>query len=450
MSPTGGPIRTDRPAAVIVGLDCITGLQSTRIFAARGVPVVGVAADRNHYCARTRLPVAIVRAPLRGEPLVDALVALGRRLGRPGVLVPCTDAAVLAISAGRDRLTDAFRFVLPDHADVQRLMDKVAFAEHALAARLPIPPTAILRSRADAERAAETLDFPAVLKPGMKGAAWVAATKAKAIPVDNPAALLATYDECSAWTDVLIAQSWVHGGEDSLFSANVYYDRDSVERVSFVARKLRQWPLDTGTSCLGEEVRNDEVGEVARALFGSVAYRGLGYVEAKADERTGRLMIIEPNIGRPTGRSAIAEQGGVELLLTAYRDALGEPLPEDRVQTYRGVKWIYWRHDVQAAIARGMRGELTPAGWWRSVRGPKFEAVFSLADPVPFAADLVHTAGAVGGAIGRRVTRAIRRAAATCPAIPASRDPSDAIAVSVGPGEVDPAAPAAAPASPAD
>jgi hypothetical protein len=132
----------------------------------------------------------------------------------------------------------------------------------------------------------------------------------------------------------------------------------------------------------------------------------------------------------------------VELLLTAYRDALGEPLPEARVQTYRGVKWIYWRHDVQAAIARGMRGELTPAGWWRSVRGPKFEAVFSPADPVPFAADLVHTAGAVGGAIRRRITRAVRRAAATRPANRPSRDPSDAIAVSVARGEAEPTAPA--------
>ena len=41
----------------------------------------------------------------------------------------------------------------------------------------------------------------------------------------------------------------------------------------------------------------------------------LGYVEAKRDVRTGRHYLIEPNIGRPTGRSAIAEAGGVELLL---------------------------------------------------------------------------------------------------------------------------------------
>jgi predicted ATP-grasp superfamily ATP-dependent carboligase len=403
LSASAGPIRTDRSPAVVVGLDCITGLQSTRIFAARGIPVVGIAADRTHYCARTRLPVAIVRAPLRGEALVDALVALGRRLDHPGVLVPCTDAAVLAISAGRSRLAESFRFVLPDHADVERLMDKVSFAEHAISVGLPIPPTAVLRSRADAEEAAATLAFPAVMKPGMKGATWVAATKAKAIPVASSTELLETYDRCRGWTDVLIAQSWVAGPEDALLSANVYYDRDSVEQVSFVARKLRQWPLDTGTSSLGEEVRNDEVGDVARALFGSVAYRGLGYVEAKPDPRTGRLAIIEPNIGRPTGRSAISEKGGVELLLTAYRDALGEPLPDARVQVYRGVKWIYWRHDVQAALARARRGELTPLAWWRSVRGPKVEAVFARNDPVPFLADLVHAAAAVGRAIARRV-----------------------------------------------
>lgn len=406
---SSGRIPTDRPAAVVVGLDCITGLQTTRIFTARGIPVVGVVADPRHFCARTRLPVAIVRAQLRGEPLVDALVALGERLDAPGVLVPCTDAAVLAISAGRDRLAEAFRFVLPDHEDVVRLMDKVGFAEHALRAGLAIPPTAVLRSRADAEGAAATLAFPAVLKPGLKGPAWLAATRAKAIQVDSAYELLARYDEVGGWADVLIAQSWVPGPESSLYSVNAYYDREAEQRVSFVARKLRQWPLDTGTSCLGEEVRNPEAERIARELFGSVAYRGLGYVEAKADARTGRLMIIEPNIGRPTGRSAIAERGGVELLLSAYRDALGEPLPDAVEQRYRGVKWIYWRHDLQAALVRATRGELSAGEWLRSVRGPKIEAVFARRDPVPFVADVVNTAGAAVRAAARRVVRGAAR-----------------------------------------
>ncbi len=398
-----GPIPTDRPPAVVVGLDCITGLQTTRLFTERDIPVVGVVADRHHFCARTKLPVAIVEAPLRGPELVDSLVALGARLEHPGVLVPCTDASVLAISEGRERL-GAFRFVLPDHEDVERLMDKVRFAEHAIATGLPIPPTAVLRSRADAEQAASSLVFPAVIKPGMKSPAWQAATRAKAIRVATPDELLATYDRVAAWSDVLIAQSWIPGPEDGLVSVNVYYDRTATARVTFVARKLRQWPLDTGTSSLGEEIRSPEAEAVARSLFGSVPYRGLGYVEAKVDERTGRLLIIEPNIGRPTGRSAIAEKGGVELLLSLYRDALGEPLPEAITQRFHGVKWIYWRHDLQAALVRLARGQLSPIGWWRSVRGQRIEAVFARRDPVPFVADVVNTVGfALSSARRRRL-----------------------------------------------
>jgi D-aspartate ligase len=415
LSRAAGPIATDRPPAIVVGLDCITGLQSTRILTARGIPVIGVVADPRHFCARTRMPMTIVRAPMRGEPLVDALVALGRRLDRPGVLIPCTDGAVAAISAGRDVLSGPFRIVLPDHADVVRLMDKVAFAEHALAHDLAIPPTAVIRDRADAERAAASLTFPAVLKPGVKGPAWQAATRAKAIRVEDAADLLARFEMCRSWADVLIAQSWVPGPESSLYSVNTYHDRTSTQRVAFVARKLRQWPLDTGTSCLGEEVDEPEAAAITARLFATVPYRGLGYVEAKRDERTGRLLIIEPNIGRPTGRSAIAERGGVELLLSAYRDALGEPLPAAVVQRYRGVKWIYWRHDLQAAVVRASRGELTFRAWLASVRGPRVEAVFARRDPGPFAADLVNTAGAVLRVVARRSAHALRGGRAVRP-----------------------------------
>jgi D-aspartate ligase len=400
------PIRAEEPApAVVVGLDCITGLQTARILDARGIPVVGLVADPRHFCARTRVPRAIVQAELRGGGLVDALERLAGDLPGPAVLFPCTDAAVLAISAEAERLAGLYRFVLPTHDVVARLMDKVPFAEHALANDLPIPPTAILRSRTDAVEAAERLGMPAVIKPGLKTAAWVAATKAKAIPVRTPTELIETWERASAWSDVLIAQSWVAGGEDALFSVNSYHDSTGQPRVTFVARKIRQWPVDTGTSSLGEEVRNDEVRDIALRLFGSVPYRGLGYVEVKRDAMTGRHLIIEPNIGRPTGRSAIAERGGVELLLSAYRDALGEELPAATEQHYGGVKWIYWRHDLQSALIHARRGELTPLQWLRSVRGPRIEAVGSRRDPGPFVADVVGTAGAVGRAVLRRLRR---------------------------------------------
>lgn len=385
-----------RPPAVVVGLDCITGLQSVRLLARRGVPVFAIAGDLRHFCARTRVPQRIIGAPTSGEPLLRALERLGPQLPAPrtAFLLPCTDEAVSTISQARERLAGHYRFVLPEHAVVNRLMDKVLFAEHAQRSGLPVPATSILRSRDDALRTAETLDFPAVLKPALKTREWVSNTSVKVFRVENGAELLEVYDRVAPWRSELIAQSWVEGGEDALFSCNAYFDRSGRPLVTFVARKIRQWPPDTGTSCLGVEVRDDAVLEATVNLFTSVAYRGLAYLEVKRDSRSGRYAIIEPNLGRPTGRSAIAERGGVELLMTAYCDALGLPLPSEREQRYRGVKWIYWRHDLQAAAVRMRRGELTPAQWWRSVRGPSIEAVGSLRDPLPLVAELAYVARA--------------------------------------------------------
>lgn len=381
----------NRPA-VVVGLDCVTGLQTTRLLADRGIPVIAIAENRGHFCVRTRVPERKLIAPTSGEGLVRALERLGASLAAdgPAFLLPCTDNAVLTISASRDRLEPFFRFVLPPHKVIERLMDKVAFAEHAQRNGLPIPETAILRSRSDAEAAAAALTYPVVVKPGLKTPTWLANSRTKVYSVADGAELLKTYDQISNWTPELIAQSWVEGGEDALYSFNGYFDRDGRPQATFIARKIRQWPPDTGTSSLGVEVRDDTVLDAAIDLFTSAGYRGLAYVELKRDERTGRYAIIEPNLGRPTGRSAIAERGGVELLLTAYRDALGLPLPEAREQRYRGVKWIYWRHDLQAAAVAMRRGKLGPGEWWRSVRGPSIEAVASLRDPRPMVAELGH------------------------------------------------------------
>jgi predicted ATP-grasp superfamily ATP-dependent carboligase len=110
----------------------------------------------------------------------------------------------------------------------------------------------------------------------------------------------------------------------------------------------------------------------------------------KQDACSGRYLIIEPNIGRPTGRSATAEIGGVELLYTMYCDAVGWPLPANREQKYKGVKWIYLRQDFRSALYRWRKGELTLKEWRRSWHGLKTDAVFSWRDPVPFLSDIIH------------------------------------------------------------
>jgi predicted ATP-grasp superfamily ATP-dependent carboligase len=391
---------------VIIGLDCITGLQTARLLAHRGVRVVGLAARADHFCCRTNAVQRVIQSPTSGEGLVATLLKLAQRLDGRSVLMPCTDLAVATISEARDRLVGSYLFTLPEHHVVELLLDKERFAEYAEAKGLPAPRTRRARERAEAEQAAAELSFPVVLKPRMKTAHWQRHTSAKAFKVESAEELLATYERIAAWCDVVLIQEWVEGGEDALYSCNVYYDRNAKPIATFTARKIRQWPPETGTSSLGEECRNDEVLGTTLELFDGLGYRGLGYVEMKRDARTGRHLIIEPNVGRPTGRSTIAEAGGVELHYAAYCETAGLPLPSALVQQYRGAKWIYLRHDLQAALHHWRRGNLTIAEWWRSISGDKTEAVLSLRDPKPFAADLINSLANLGAALRRSRTRA--------------------------------------------
>lgn len=394
------------PAAVVIGLDTITGLQTARILAARGVPVIGLTNDRRHYASRTRACRQIVEADLGSEDFIDALLRLGPLLDERAALIPCTDLTVLLISGHRGRLSTWFHIALPDHAVLEMLMDKVAFLRHAQANGLPVPATVIIENRGDAEHAARTLSYPAVLKPPMKSATWQSHTKERAFQLRSGEELLAVYDRVAPWSERFIAQEWIDGGVDALFSCNVYFDEASRPRATFVARKLRQWPPHTGTSSLGEECRNDVVLDETVRLFAGLGYRGLGYVEMKQHARTGRHLIVEPNIGRPTGRSAIAEGGGVELLYTAYCDMVGLPLPSAREQRYVGAKWIDDRRDMQSALYWLRRGELTPREWLRSVRGPKTHAVLSWSDPAPFIHELLQS---TRKALGRLTARSAGR-----------------------------------------
>lgn len=386
----------DWPPVVLIGLDSLQGLQTARIFRARGVSVIAIASDATHPACRTNACTDILIAPTSGTELVDELLRMAEYGLNGAVLVPCQDRSVRTVAEAASTLARHYDFVLPPVDVVEMMMDKVQFVEHAARNGLPIPQTFVLRGMDDARRAASELGFPSVLKPSSRSAEWDEYTKKKVFKIESAEELLAKYETTRDWAEVMVVQQFVEGDDTHLYSCNCYFSAASGEPlVTFTARKLRQWPPEAGTSCLGEEVRDEVVLETALSLFGSVPYQGLAYLEMKKDARTGEYFIIEPNVGRPTGRSAIAEAGGVELLFTMYCDAAGLPLPENRTQTYSGTKWIDLRHDAQSALYYWRRGRLSLREWLASWRGRKAHAVFSVRDPLPFVFDVVKTTGLV-------------------------------------------------------
>lgn len=399
----------NKPYAVVIGLESIVGLQTARILKWRGVPVLAVTDDPSSFCCRTNVCERIITAPAGSDGLIDVLEELAQNLGEKAVLYPCTDMSVLHISRNRQRLENDYHVLLPSADVVEMLVDKISFYRYAEENGFPVPNTLFVRSRKDAEQAARQLEFPCILKPPTKTPEWLSRAKVGVYKIDNADEFLSLYDICKDWAEILMIQEWIEGSDANLYSCNCYFNENSKPLVTFVARKLRQWPPEAGTSSLGEECRNDVVLDETIRIFSDVSYRGLGYVEVKQDARTGNHYIIEPNIGRPTGRSAIAEAGGVELLYAMYCDAVGLPLPPGLEQQYGNAKWIYWRRDFQAALFYWRRGDLSLKEWWQSLRGKKSSAVFCWKDPVPFFADLIRIAGLL--LTGDRGNRASQTAA---------------------------------------
>ena len=120
-----------KPYAVVVGLDHINGLQTVRILARHRIPIIGVAKDPAHYCARTRLCEKILVADTASKTLIDTLVSFGSTLEEKAVLYPCKDAIVSIVSEYRKQLVPWYHIILPEHDTVSMLMDKTRFYDFA-------------------------------------------------------------------------------------------------------------------------------------------------------------------------------------------------------------------------------------------------------------------------------------------------------------------------------
>jgi D-aspartate ligase len=384
-----------RPPVVVIGLDCPTGLQTARTFAARGIEVIGLGGNRKHPCVRTRSCGRFVEVEAGESPLVEALMRLGPELDGRAVVVPCTDLAVLAMSKHQAELRMLYRFAIPTIDVTALLLDKALFAKFATIHEFPIPKTFVLGGMDDVETAGAELEYPCVLKPSVKSSAWTSNTAAKALVVDSAKALAETYERYSQWADAFVVQEWIVGGDGDHYTCDCYVSAQGVPLVTFSARKIRQWPPSTGQGSLSVECRDDYVRELTLRVLATAGHHGQGYLETKRDTRSGRHLIVEANIGRPTGRAAAAERAGVELLMTMYCDLTGSPLPTARTQKYLGTKWIHVRRDLQASMNLLKSGKASVREIVKPWRGPFAFAMESRTDPVPFLADWAHAFGQV-------------------------------------------------------
>lgn len=366
--PAGGTL-----ACVMGGMNLIRPLGLAGIACAVVAPPGDVA--RRSRFVRAHLPWADCTE--RQEDLADMLVRFGSAQASPPVLYCEEDTRLLFVSRNRERLSQAFRFVLPDRALVEDLVDKARFQGLAERLGLPVPPTRRIRPVPGSAPEDPGLRFPVVVKPVMRRTSWDAVWgERKALRAADMPMLRTLWPDLAMVGTELLVQEMVPGPETRIESYHVYADRDGGIAGEFTGRKVRTRPPSCGHSTAVEITEAPDVAELGRALVRKLGLRGVAKFDFKRDPR-GRLHLLEvnPRFNLWHHPGALA---GVNLPAIVHADMTGRPRPPAR-PARAGVRWCTLPGDLSAARAGGV----SLASWLAWAAGCEAKSNAAWDDPVP-------------------------------------------------------------------
>lgn len=328
-----------------------------------------------------------MEGPHRGlRRFADALLEACGEGERP-LLLPCSDAALLAVETRRREFEAAAVLPLPGAAVLERMLDKSLTLEAARAAGVAVPRTAVLRGTGNGDGL--DLSFPVVAKPVRSKWALADGTVRSAGALHAPdaaalrVALRALREEGAPGA---LVQEYVPGtgrGVGVLMRAGA-------PAALFVHRRLREvHPAGGPSAAAVAEPPDPALVEPAVALLREMGWEGLAMVEFRR-EGAGAPVLMEVN-GRPWGTLQLAVSAGVDFPRLWAEGYAGPPPPW---RAGRRVRWLAGDLRRTATVFRG-----PPPGYpgrWPSRAGALADLllgwapdlVFRWGDPGPFLAEM--------------------------------------------------------------
>lgn len=320
----------------------------------------------------------------------DLLLAAAQTMGERPVLIPTSDDTLLLISRQRERLRPHFRFLLPDAATLEMLLDKRFLHEAAAHYGVPVPRSLPLRSEADLDAAASDLGFPCLLKSayGKVGRSAVNRPAGK-VRVENREQLLRAFAALSACDDRLLLQEFLPGGAERVALYNAYFDAHSQPMAVFTGRKLRQYPEAFGTACASEACVMPGLAEPLTAFLQQLRYIGPIDIGLKWSEREKvyKLLDVNPRLGQNYRTFVGDDPQHADLGWLTYSEAAGWPLRQECPVRALPRRWRIEDDDFRTCLHLYRRGAWSAAAWLRDAlqfqSHPHESAYWSWSDPAP-------------------------------------------------------------------
>jgi predicted ATP-grasp superfamily ATP-dependent carboligase len=337
------------------------GVGAIRSLGRLGIPMYAITEDRYTPAAASRYLRRAFVWPTTGteepERLVEGLLRIGARIGRPTVLVPTDEEAAVLIAEHQEELGERFLFPRVDAKLPRRLASKQGLHELCVEHGIPSPAAAFPQSYEEIVAFAESARFPIVAK---NREAFVRRSQ----PAVNGTTRIATREGLLTlardWGDQpgVILQEYLPREEAEDWIVHAYFDADSTPLAMFTGVKVRSWPPHAGMTANAYVVDNPELADLAARFIKQIGFSGVIDLDLRFDRRDGQYKLLDFNPRMGAQFRLFENESGIDVVRAMHLDLTGRAVPEGEQRA--GHRYIVENIDLPALLAYRRSGYTTP------------------------------------------------------------------------------------------
>lgn len=337
------------------------GVGAIRSLGRLGVPMYAITEDRYTPAASSRYLKRAFVWPTSGaeepEYLVEGLLRIGARIGRPTVLVPTDEEAAVLIAEHQDALRDTFLFPPVDPGLPRRLASKQGLHELCMEHGIPSPTASFPQSYDEIVDFAEKARFPVVAK---NREAFVRRKR----PAVNGTTRIATREGLLTlardWGEHpgVILQEYLPREEAEDWIVHACFDADSAPLALFTGVKVRSWPPHAGMTANAYVVDNPELADLATRFIKQIGFSGIIDLDLRFDRRDGQYKLLDFNPRMGAQFRLFESESGVDVVRAMHLNLTGRTVPEGEQRA--GHRYIVENIDLPALLAYRRSGYTTP------------------------------------------------------------------------------------------
>ncbi len=237
------------------------------------------------------------------------------------VLLPISEASVVAARTVRDELPEGCVCVLPDDRSLRIALSKYEATREAQRLGVAVPRTWYLcDGMAIDEAECRSVEFPCIVKSDNVLVGGQQYLKGRNWSVRSSDELAAVLDECLSVGARAIAQQRVPGRGVGAF----FFRRDGQLHLPMCHQRIHEVPYTGGWSSLRGVLFDDVVRQAGEKLLTGAGYEGLAMVEFR--HVPGQPPVFLEINGRLWGSLALSLHAGYDYPAVAVRAAIGQPL----------------------------------------------------------------------------------------------------------------------------